>query len=290
MKKLSYTLFMLAGMAALTTISSCKKNTDLLLTDTETVNDNLQLDEAISDTFTEITSLSSQEITLNDVPGADQSVVTNSLSSNTSGTLSNSCRTVTISPLGDSWPKTVTIDFGNGCDDGGKIRTGKIIAVYSGRLKQAGSSITVTFENFSINGNSITGTKTIVNNGLNGSGNYTFTITVSHTRTSATGTVFTLNSTKTIEWKEGISTSTPFDDVFSFTGSDSGIDAKGRAFSTLIIEPLVRKVACRFFVSGSIQINVGDRPQMLLDYGTGECDALATLTVNGVSKQISLRK
>jgi len=44
-----------------------------------------------------------------------------------------------------------------------------------------------------------------------------------------------------------------------------------------------------FPVSGIVEIVKNDATATL-DYGNGECDKLATITINGVTKEIVLRK
>ena len=81
------------------------------------------------------------------------------------------------------------------------------------------------------------------------------------------------------------------DDVFTITGSASGTNSKGNAFTILITKPFIRQLACRFIVSGTVQTTESTRKfTRVLDYGDEKCDALATITINGVSKPITLRK
>ncbi|MFM6954230.1 MAG: hypothetical protein ACKOWL_04525 [Sphingobacteriaceae bacterium] len=163
------------------------------------------------------------------------------------------------------------------------------IAVFSGRFKQAGTTINITFDNFYINGDKIEGTKSIVNNGPNAAGNYTFTLTINHTRIHAAGGTSTLTTVKTITWIENSNTS-PTDDVFSIRGSLSATDSRGRTYSYTTTEPLIKKVACVYISSGRLLINITGRPQLTLDFGNGDCDNKATISANGKTKEITLRK
>ena len=47
--------------------------------------------------------------------------------------------------------------------------------------------------------------------------------------------------------------------------------------------------ACRFIVSGVVKIERTGKSPVEIDYGSGECDAKAVVTRNGVSKEILLR-
>jgi len=82
------------------------------------------------------------------------------------------CATVSVTPKDAAqWPKTVTIDFGTaGCTgQNGYLRKGKIIYTLDKKLITTGAVLTITFENYSVNGHKIEGVCTITNNGsLNG--------------------------------------------------------------------------------------------------------------------------
>ena len=81
------------------------------------------------------------------------------------------------------------------------------------------------------------------------------------------------------------------DDVYQISGTGSGVRANGNTYSTLILTPLVRKMAqgCRrHFVSGQLRISPGNHPDRVIDYGIGTCDNLATVTINGNTYPIQL--
>jgi len=293
MKKNLYTYFTVACLAALTFVSSCKKTEEISTTDTDTVIESAQGDETVTDTFNDLFLISSQDVSLFEAPVNNSTGIATDANTSSSWLIPNTtCRTVTVSPSGNVFPKSVTIDYGTGCDDGGKLKKGKIIAVFSGRFKQAGTTINISFDNFYINGDKIEGTKSIVNNGPNTAENYSFTVTINHTRirtTSGTSNTSTLTAVKTITWIENSNTS-PTDDEFSMSGSLSATSAGGKTYSYTTLEPLVKKVACLYISSGKLLINITGRPQLTLDYGTGDCDNKATISANGKTKEITLRK
>lgn len=203
---------------------------------------------------------------------------------------SNSCFTLTISPKDNTWPKTLTLDFGTGCTIDNITRKGKIIAVFADRFKNPGAKVTVNFENFQVNDHKIEGTSIISNNGKNASGNFNYTVEVSNAKISTTDKIFSFSSVNNIELIEGSASSTPFDDVFSITGSANGTSSKGKDFAVSIVKPLIKKMACGFIVAGSADITSGASPTQTLDYGSGDCDEKATVTVSGITKEIALRK
>lgn len=202
------------------------------------------------------------------------------------------CFTVTVTPKDRGvFPKTVTVDFGSGCLVRGHLRKGKIITVYTGRLHVPGSKATTTFENYSIDSFAVAGTYTVINASAPGSNTRSFTTQVEN------GKITNLNSGEWCAFSglrnrtqvEGNGTPFyPVDDVFHITGNRKVECSNGKSWTSEIIKPLVRKFTCRWFVAGSIKI-VMNGTEGTLDFGDGSCDKTATITVKGVTKEITLR-
>jgi hypothetical protein len=76
--------------------------------------------------------------------------------------------------------------------------------------------------------------------------------------------------------------------VYEITGYTSGINRLLKEFTVTIQNPLVVKMNCRFIVQGTLLVQVEGRPDAILDYGDGECNNIATITVNGETKRIRL--
>jgi hypothetical protein len=202
------------------------------------------------------------------------------------------CFTVSVTPRQRGvFPKTVTIDFGTGCEVRGRLRKGKIITVYTGRMHVPGSSATTTFENFSIDNFAIEGKHTLTNATQPGGNTRVFTATVEGGK---------ITNTTTEEWCQwnGARTRTqvegngspfyPLDDVFQVTGKREVTCSGGKKWSSEVTTPLVRKFTCRWFVSGVLTITL-PAGQAALDFGNGTCDRKATLTFNGERREITLR-
>ena len=61
-------------------------------------------------------------------------------------------------------------------------------------------------------------------------------------------------------------------------------------YTTTIQNPLIKRADCfKYFVQGTIAITNINNKTMTLDYGTGTCDNVATVTVNGHTRTIQLR-
>src|SRR5687768_424949 len=71
---------------------------------------------------------------------------------------------ITVTPDDNTYPKTVTIDFGTGdtCPDG-KFRQGKIVLHFTGPIRVPGSVVTITLVDFQLGRAKIEGTKVITN-------------------------------------------------------------------------------------------------------------------------------
>jgi hypothetical protein len=199
------------------------------------------------------------------------------------------CATVTLDTT--VFPRVLTIDFGEEnclCHDG-KYRRGKIIMTFNGRYHQPGTIITHGFEDYFVNDNSVEGTKVVTNMGENDNGNMYFTIEVVGVVQKEDGSTFSWNSSRVREWIQGSDTPNRWDDIYLITGTASGIRPNGLTWEREIMTALRVELACRFIVSGTVELRPEDRPVRLLDYGNGECDNFATVTINGETQTIYLR-
>jgi len=191
------------------------------------------------------------------------------------------------------WPKTVTIDFGtDGCEGPwGTIRKGKIIIHITGRYLREGSVRTVTLVDFSVNGFQVEGTRTTTNEGRNDDEFLVFSIVLEDGKvTTPEGIEITRGFTRTRTWIEGEQTPRwRWDDKYLIDGEATGINRLGKTYTRTIIEPLLVATSCRWIMSGTVEIQPEDRSLILLDFGTGECDDLATVTVDGVTEEITLK-
>jgi hypothetical protein len=142
----------------------------------------------------------------------------------------------------------------------------------------------ITFDDYTIDANLIEGTKTIFNQDAT-----SFSVTLEGCKiTFSDGTFITREMERQREWIAGMDT--PFniwDDEFLITGFTSGTNRDGLEYSHTITQALHKMMNCRWFVAGTIEMQAGDNI-VILDYGDGDCDNQATITVNGESWQITL--
>jgi hypothetical protein len=272
-------IFSIFAALAIFTFTACNKESDI---DQATID--MADDEAVSDAIFEdiFNTVDYADIILDDyqMGGYGKSAVV------------DSCPLVTIDHPDDAvWPKTITIDFGTLCTGlYENTRAGKIIIMVTGPRLETGTSRTVTFDNYYVNGIKVEGTKVVENMGYNNNQNVVFSVTL-------TSGKLTLPDSRTIErsfthereWIAGIMTRYIWDDECLITGTAHGVTLNGVSYSNTITTALHWKRACRFIVSGVVKIEREGFEPVELNYGEGECDAYATLTMNDKSKEILLR-
>lgn len=205
---------------------------------------------------------------------------------------SGGCPTVTFAQPEGTWPNTITIDFGAACTrPDGRVLSGKLIVNQTNNIRTAGAVRTITHENFRVDDVQIEGTRTWTNNGQDANGFWSYTKTATDMKlTYADGTFTTWNKTRTSILIVGGTTDIHRDDVWSSTGTASGINRHGDVFSATITEPLIKHADCRWISQGTLSMVRGTR-SATLDFGNGDCDRLGKLTnANGNTFTIRLRR
>jgi hypothetical protein len=212
------------------------------------------------------------------------------------------CATVTIVLTNDRW--TRTIDFGTeGCTlQNGNVVKGKIIVSASRNFAELTKTMTISFVNFYHNKKLIEGTRTITNTvkstELLTTAHPVFTNSIDMTVTFSDGKKYSRKGTRVREQVEGIDTKfTLEDNVYLVWGYHITTFPNGSKLTATIKTPLRFVMACKlpFPVSGTKTFLKTDKDDLnkregLIDFGTGECDALATITINGTTREINLKK
>ena len=189
------------------------------------------------------------------------------------------CVTITIVIVQNM--KTVTIDFGEGCElRNGNFVSGKIIMEYEKDPEAATKMITYAFEDFYFNGKKVEGGGSILRERSNENGNPQSTKTFDVTVTWPDNTFANKNGVKVREMIEGQGTFAWGDNVFLITGNWEFTRRNGTILSAKVVEALRRELACKFLVSGILELNKNEN-NAILNYGDGECDDLATVSING---------
>ncbi len=212
-----------------------------------------------------------------------------------------SCAIITVDTTSPT--RNLTIDFGNspqGClcsNWDGKYRKGKIIVNWTGNYRDSASVHTIRTQDYFVGD----GTdfhqhkfyKTVTNGGRNSRNNIFFNVNVKDTVILAnnSGTI-TWQSDRNREWTAGENTViNPFDDEYKIWGTASGVTRSGKIFNVNVKEttPLHIKLNCKWIVSGILEITPQGKTTRIVDYGNGNCDQYANVTINGTSFQIVLR-
>lgn len=275
-------MFFLKGLISIVLFSivlfGCKKDNNEKDTDTQLASDNALASKIFND-IQDIADEAGNNGTVNTFIMLDEA------------SLLSSCATVNKDTI--TIPHRITIDFSSTnclCKDG-NYRRGQIYIDFTGKYKDSGATHTISFNNYFVNDNQVSGSKTVTNEGRNSHGHLSFTIIVNGTIILANnvGTI-TWTANRTREWLAGENTAIRNDDIYLITGIESGTRASGKSYSSIITKPLRREISCQFhhFVSGTIEITPTGKATRTLDYGNGVCDDEANVTINGTSYNIKL--
>lgn len=212
------------------------------------------------------------------------------------------CFTVTVThPNNTPFPVKIVVDFGNvGCPGpDGHIRRGKVITVYTNRMIVPGAVAETSFDNHYVDSVKVEGAHRVENITLATTpvNMRRFKVTVTEGKlTKPNGNYVRWNSTKYITHFEGVVTPGPLDDIFKIEGNARGQVLRNNllvAWESNITEPLIRRMTCRWIVRGvikTVRLNTttANSYVSVLNFGNGQCDNQAVLTINGVSHQITL--
>ncbi len=221
------------------------------------------------------------------------------------GGMKSSCRVVTYNPASKTYPYVETIDFGTGCTGAdGITRKGiKIVTHYANpATAAAGTEVSmVTYNNFYEDSSQVRGdvkmyVKTAASPGplvMEVVTNQLFTSTTDGDAKTISGVHYRTETTR--------DTINPKNDVWSITGWAIGAEVLSRdtlfTYKSTIdaSNPVIKDASCGFRTQGVEDVSIfvivggGGKFDETLDYGTGSCDNVATLTVNnGTPQQVTL--
>jgi len=199
------------------------------------------------------------------------------------------CPIITINK--NATPQVITIDFGTSCTGkDGKVRSGKII-ITSASFTTFPSVRDKSFENYTVDGKKIEGsiTKTISRDQVNNirtaviSENITITFpdgegsakrVANLTRQYQRNVLLNKNDNQIVSWG-----------TVEFTRISGVVVTKTIPSD----DPLVFKMECHHIVSGTVSVVTSNNRSWTIDYGDGDCDNLATLTIGEKTKEIKIR-
>jgi len=176
-------------------------------------------------------------------------------------------------------------DYGTGCTDmDGRTKSGKVYFNFHGKMVDVGTLVDVTFEDYQVDGIEYTGTMTVTRNGA-----AQFTSTVSNGVCSSADWTIEYEGTSTYTMIDGTATpDDPADDVFSYENSSTCVNREGRSFTNVTTEPLIKRNSCNWIESGVMELTPAGFATRTYDFGSGTCDASATVTINGNTLQFEM--
>ena len=263
MKK--YILFLIVTSI---TLVSCKKDKSDLYT--QAASDAALAEQLTIDVLREILSKGPDYVADKSYSGADGLIVTSD-------------------PLieSDVFPKEITFNYGTGITGPlGATRKGNLVfTIPSGTVRTV--DIGVSFDGFSINGSEILGSITYNysadQNGYNGDYGTDGISIINNNGTMRISGEFSFERTSTS------GTLDSDDDEYNYTCNNSGTDFKRTGFTYSTQNAHLIDLTCPDYItSGSSFVTPNGKGNQTLDFGTGVCDANATLKAsNGETKNIS---
>jgi len=198
---------------------------------------------------------------------------------------------VVITTVTTDTTREKTLDFGDGCElPNGNVLGGIILISYEKDMELAMKTISLSLEDFTFNGVAVEGSAVVERVRSNDNGNPQADAVGTFTGTWPDGSTASFTGNRTREWIEGYGSGFWGDNVFLISGKRTYTGPQGNVLSKETIVPLRREWACRFIVSGVLEISRNELTASL-DFGDGECDAKGTLTYpDGRTEEIFLRR
>jgi hypothetical protein len=215
----------------------------------------------------------------------------------TTHTTLGSCATVGTDTV-SAGPHTLVIRFGTSsggsnsvnddcvCLDGRK-RRGTIIVSYNGRYFDYGQVHTITYDNYYINDNQLTGSVRTILSDTTVTGNWHYNVSVNDSLNMSPDPLksefIVWNGTFDRKWINGASTLTDRnDDGFLVSGNATLTRPNGHQFTFNISSPLQVMMNCDYIETGIVNVS-GYQGSRVLNYGNGTCDANAQVSTGGTT-------
>jgi hypothetical protein len=200
------------------------------------------------------------------------------------------CAAVTVMPA-VGFPKTITIDFGNGVciASNGITRKGKISIALSDSVRKPGSKAVMTFVNYYVNNYKKEGAITWTNTSIPSTKSWQRK--VENGKITAPDGKFWLHSgvREAVQIAGANTPHTLLDDIMLITGNHTVTNAEGKTRDCFITEALQKKTICDNIGTGKLKVQ-GAGHTAIIDFGNGDCDKLATIWIDGQTpRTIALR-
>lgn len=180
------------------------------------------------------------------------------------------------------WPKEIHIDYPNSTVSAfdRRIRQGKIKIQASGYWLDSAATFAITFDQYKLNNYLIQGDMEIQHL-YNESGTYEH-FTVSTNGLLISDDINTINAKfeRTLTWESGTTTGYPltYDDSYVMEGSGT-LTHSSKMADSKIVQPLRIAYYCPWINSGGMDLTSEEGITETLNYGSGDCDSLATVII-----------
>lgn len=189
---------------------------------------------------------------------------------------------------GEGFGKSVTLTFAGDCEGPkGRIRSGTLLIDHSIDFNESTYTVSTTFQDFSVNGHQLEGTRTLV---YSADDNKLITINITLTDGKVTlsdGSIITRsgNFIRTVDREKG---------QITVRGSAAGTNRFGVEYISEITTPLVYQTSCAadgIFMpaQGKKSISRTGKANLEVDFGDGSCDKSVTLSGEGEKKTIEIK-
>lgn len=187
------------------------------------------------------------------------------------------CDTITVDTL--SSPKLLNINFNTNCTSGGIVRNGSLTASINGYYDSPGAVTTISVNNFTYNDVTVfSGTISYQYLGLIESyPAYSITFNELKIVNKYNQKIF-FSGNHQLQIIIGDSTPEISDDIYSISGSNTGMAFKGNSFSSQITTKLNLSGNCNWISSGIVTVVPNNKPSRILNFGNG-CDNKITVSV-----------
>jgi hypothetical protein len=195
-----------------------------------------------------------------------------------------SCASITLFS-GDTtnWPANLDtlvyeVDYGTACvDHDGRLKQGKLWVSFISDYANQGGQVIIIPDLYKVDGIEYQGEIHLRNDG-----NYQFTQTIIGGKCLASDWTILYEGTTTTTWLNGYGTpADPNDDIYQVSENSTGTNRNNRSFSVATVTPIIKKSNCKWITSGIIDLTPSGLATRRIDFGAGDCDPSASITING---------
>lgn len=275
-------LFLYLTLSFAITFSGCKKENPILPKNSLNVNDRIEAMD-YQKTLSIISQILSAKCKLQDLSPSDFFEIT---SSSPTGGIKMDSDIQKVTPNGDTIKVIIDYDeiqgkinsrsliycFSGTADDNGIVKEGRITyRINNDKLfLDSGMTCDVIIQNLRINGNKVNGTINIENKG-----DASYSVSTHHFKVLIAG--------KTVEIVEGLFTKIDGSCRYELTGYASVISSIGKPFNAIITDKVIVDTDCRWrLVAGKIELEIENQSKKSIDFGNGDCDPFAIITIDNL--------